>query len=84
MAAEDLADGLGEGFAAVEDEQHAFAGVEAPVPQSADQTRTTAAFSVELSTTPRGTLVPSAVTSRAPTMVWPAKSKPSMKQISHR
>ena len=46
--------------------------------------RTTVAFSVDPSTTPNGTLVPSAVTPSAPIMVWPAKSKPSMNKISHR
>jgi len=46
--------------------------------------RATVAFSVEPSTTPSGTFVPSAVTPSAPTMVWPAKSNPSTNTISQR
>ena len=42
------------------------------------------AFSVEPSTTPSGTFVPSAVTPSAPTIVWPAKSNPSTNTISQR
>jgi hypothetical protein len=67
--AEHVADRAVQCLAAVEDEQDPRRRVQAPVARPAIRPRTTVAFSVEPSTTPSGTLVPSAVTPRAPTMV---------------
>jgi hypothetical protein len=68
VVAEDLAHSLGERLATVEDEQHAVSAVKPRTLSEATKPRTTEAFSVEPSTTPKGTLVPFAVTPRAPTM----------------
>ena len=84
LLAEHLPGRLGERLAAVEHEQHALGGVEAAVAQVVIRPRATEAFSVDPSTTPSGTFVPSAVTPSAPTMVWPAKSNPSTNTISQR
>ena len=65
----DVGDGFAERFAAIQDEQGPADGSRPRARRSVMRCRTTVAFSVEPSTTPRGTLVPEAVTPSAPIMV---------------
>lgn len=65
----DVIDGLGDRLAAIDHEQHPRVASSPRADRSAIRRVQTAAFSVDPSTTPSGTLVPSSVTPNAPTRV---------------